>query len=107
MYYQVRAAPMLAVRDHFCAISQEGKPIGILSFSLRIDDWFSLGTHDHLPPCLGPLHSKAVVERGLRTRSLHPFFSKGAIEHCKLTELLLLEEVLRLILLIKNKKEQL
>jgi hypothetical protein len=66
-----------------------------------------LGTLDQLPPCLCPLHSKAVVERRCGTRSLHPFFTKGAIEHCKLTELLLLEEVLRLILLMKNRKEEL
>lgn len=103
MYYQVRAAPTLAVRDHFCAISHEGKPIGILSFRLRTDDCFSHGTRGLLPPCLGPLHSKAVVERGCGTRSLHPFLTEGAIEHCKLPELLLLEEVLRLVLLIDNR----
>jgi hypothetical protein len=51
-----------------------------------------------LPPCLGSLHSKAVMEWGSRAGPLHSFFAEGAIEHRKLPQLLFLEEVLGFIL---------
>ena len=57
-----------------------------------------------LPPRLGSLHSKTVVERGSRTGPRHSFFAEGAIEHRKLPQLLLLEEVLGFIL-HRNKQE--
>lgn len=79
--------------------SQQGNPICTTQDPVSgVDDHHPSLEFASLPPCLCSLHSKAVMERGSWTRSLHPFLTEGTIEHCKLPQLLLLEEVLRFIL---------